>query len=189
MSNRFFVQKLAAGQTVAMTGQEAQHMTRVMRLGVGDHVTLFDGEGHEADAIIESVERKAVVLSPAELQLVDRELPFRLVAGVALPKSDRLKFMIEKLTELGVSEMYPVNWTRASVIAREGTLEKMRRYVIEASKQCGRNVLMKVQEPLSFAEWCRQADPDSNRLCCDTTAVQSIASAIGDSTDNVWYCI
>ena len=61
-----------------------------------------------------------------------------------LPKGDRAQFLIEKLTELGVAAFTPLQTARSVVHPRETKLDKLQRYVIEASKQCGRNMLMGV---------------------------------------------
>jgi 16S rRNA (uracil1498-N3)-methyltransferase len=84
-----------------------------------------------------------------------RELPFRLEVAAPLPKGDRSTFLIEKLTELGVTSFVPLACARSVVHPREGKLEKLHRHVIEASKQCGRNVLMHTGELVAWEEYCR----------------------------------
>src|SRR5206468_1292162 len=83
-----------------------------------------------------------------------RELGFTLHIASALPKGDRGDFLIEKLTELGVTDFTPILTERSVVKADAAKAEKLRRAVIEASKQCGRNVLMRVHPPARWAEWC-----------------------------------
>ncbi len=69
----------------------------------------------------------------------------------AIPKGDRLDFLIEKLTELGVSRFVPLIAERSAVRPKADVVAKYERIVIEASKQCGRNVLMKVEPPVSWS--------------------------------------
>ncbi|MBO0700480.1 MAG: RNA methyltransferase, partial [Zavarzinella sp.] len=71
----------------------------------------------------------------------------------ALPKGDRGDFLIEKLTELGVTDFTPLVTERAVVKADDAKADKLRRAVIEASKQCGRNVLMRVHAPAEWSGW------------------------------------
>jgi 16S rRNA (uracil1498-N3)-methyltransferase len=78
----------------------------------------------------------------------DRELGYRLEVAAPLPKGDRAQFLIEKLTELGATAFVPLQTARSVVHPREARLEKLERYVIEASKQCRRNVLLQI-EPLT----------------------------------------
>jgi 16S rRNA (uracil1498-N3)-methyltransferase len=69
---------------------------------------------------------------------------------VPLPKGDRAQFLVEKLTELGVARLVPLRTARSVVHPGETKQEKLRRWVIEASKQCGRNILMEV---MPLADW------------------------------------
>ena len=75
------------------------------------------------------------------------ELSDRLEVAAPLPKGDRAQFLVEKLTELGVTSFVPLKTARSVVEPREAKREKLQRYVIEASKQCGRNVLMRIEPP------------------------------------------
>ena len=83
-----------------------------------------------------------------------RELGFRLHVAAAMPKGDRGDFLIEKLTELGVTDFTPLATERTIVKPGNSRAEKLRRAVIEASKQCGRNVLMTVHPAEQWLEWC-----------------------------------
>ena len=74
----------------------------------GVQVTLFDGGGDEFPAVVEQVERADVELTTLSCEQVDRELPFELTLGVALPKGDRQKWLVEKAVELGVTQIVPL---------------------------------------------------------------------------------
>jgi 16S rRNA (uracil1498-N3)-methyltransferase len=92
-----------------------------------------------------------------------RELPCRLEVAAPLPKGDRVRFLVEKLTELGVTSYVPLATARSIVHPREAKLEKLQRYVIEASKQCGRNVLMEVKELAEWSNYCRRGGLPESR--------------------------
>src|SRR5688572_15989043 len=100
MSDRFYSPQLIAGERVMLDGPEAHHLLHVMRATVGMSVTLFDGNGAEFETKIEAVRRADVSLRIVERREIDRELPAPLVVGVSLPKGDRQKWLVEKLTEL-----------------------------------------------------------------------------------------
>jgi 16S rRNA (uracil1498-N3)-methyltransferase len=87
-----------------------------------------------------------------------REVGFRLEVASPLPKGDRAQFLVEKLTELGVTSFVPLETQRSVIEPRETKQEKLRRHVIESSKQCGRNALMKVASPVEWDIYCRQAN-------------------------------
>lgn len=163
MSRRFFLESAVIDETAILTGQEAQHLSKVMRAQVGDEVVVFDGSGAEFPARIEKIDRSEVGLSIMERRDVDRELPFRLVVAAALPKGDRQRWLVEKLCELGTSELIPLVTARSVAQPSGNALGRLRRAVIEASKQCGRNRLMAIGEAQNVASLLADAPHSDNR--------------------------
>jgi 16S rRNA (uracil1498-N3)-methyltransferase len=153
MSDRYFLATPPADGTATLDAAEAHHLLHVMRAKVGTAVTLFDGHGGEYDATIAKCGRSEVLLSVAERRDVNRELPVRITLGVALPKGDRQKWLVEKLTELGAAKLVPLSTERSVADLKGKSLEKLERSVIEASKQCGRNTLMEITEPVALGEF------------------------------------
>lgn len=153
MSERYFSATPIAAQSVTLEGAEAHHMLHVMRASVGDSVTLFDGSGAEFTAQVDSLARSAVTLRVTQRREIDRELPISVTVGVALPKGDRQRWLIEKLTELGVTMLVPLETERGVARPATSALERLRRNVVEACKQCGRNRLMTIGEPRPLREW------------------------------------
>jgi 16S rRNA (uracil1498-N3)-methyltransferase len=166
MSDRFFSDSPITGERATLGGPEAHHLLHVMRARVGDRVTLFDDSGTEFAAEIAACERAEVQLRIIECRAIDRELPFELVVGVSLPKGDRQKWLVEKLTELGVTSLVPLVTERGVAQPTAGVLDRLRRSVIEAAKQCGRNRLMKIGEPQAWTSYLAETfcDGRSRRL-------------------------
>ena len=152
MAERFFVDHPIAGDRAVLAGPEAHHLIHVMRAKAGTRVVLFDGSGAEFAAEVCDVRRSEVGLAVLDRTLVDRELPLRLVLAVALPKGDRQKWLIEKAVELGVSQVVPLETAHSVAQPVEQALQRLRRTVIEASKQCGRNRLMELSRPRTWEE-------------------------------------
>lgn len=168
MADRFFTaDPLGPGEYV-LTGPEAHHLAAVRRFAPGDRVTLFNGDGHDYPAEVVSVGKRAVVLTVRGAVAVARELPFPVVVGCALPKGDRADFLIEKLTELGATRFVPLLTARAVVRPKGGIAEKLARAVIEASKQCGRNLLMAVEDPQEWAAFAARTDLPAARVVLHT---------------------
>src|SRR5262249_50547682 len=149
---------------VELTGAEAHHLATVRRFRAGDAVCLFNGDGREYAACVVHVERRRIALHVMGVGDPERELPFALEVAAPLPKGDRGQFLVEKLTELGVTRFVPLTTERSVVHPREGKIEKLQRYVIEASKQCGRNVLMEIAPVEAWASYCRRADARALRI-------------------------
>lgn len=191
MTQRYFVPDLpAGGGLVSLSEAEARHAVRVMRIDPGEPVTLFDGCGQESAAVVAQVSRNECHCQAEPVRNVDRELRCRLELGIALPKPDRARELIERLTELGVASVTPLSTARTQRRHAASRLSKLRRGVIEASKQCGRNVLLTITEP-SDAEafflrhatdaaprWIAHPDQRATRLA-DTTVAQRCVAAIG----------
>ena len=157
MAERFHVNiDLSPGQ-IFIDGPEAHHLGTVCRIRPGDRVCLFNGDGHEYPATVIEVSRRDVVVDVTERRSPLRENASRLHIATALPKGDRAQFLVEKLTELGVAVLTPLVTERTVVQPREGKMEKLERYVIEASKQCGRNVLMRIEPPRKWADLVQDA--------------------------------
>jgi 16S rRNA (uracil1498-N3)-methyltransferase len=149
MTHRFFVDSTVSrwdSSGVLLAGDEAHHFCKVMRGKVGDAIALFDGTGWHAYGIVESIQKEGIRISIVDAFPDDIESPLRLTVAAALPKGDRQRFLIEKLAELGTARFVPVRMERSVARANDAVIQRLRRYVIEAAKQCGRNVLMEITD-------------------------------------------
>ncbi len=137
----------SSGRRHCSADAEAHHLLHVLRARVGDEITLFDGSGSEFSAKITRHTRREVQVEILNRYEADRESARVVTLAVALPKGDRQRVLVEKCVELGVARLVPLetDWS----VARPGrsALERLRRTVVEASKQCGRNRLMVIDEP------------------------------------------
>jgi 16S rRNA (uracil1498-N3)-methyltransferase len=163
MSNRYFVDSPIAGHSVMLVGTEAHHLAHVMRSRVGDFIVLFDGSGWEFTAQVQRLGKQGVELAILTRERIDRELPQEVHLAVALPKGDRQAWLVEKAVELGVASLIPLITERSVAQPVEKALARLRRGVIEASKQCGRNRLMKIDGPLTWEELMRRNSSDALR--------------------------
>jgi 16S rRNA (uracil1498-N3)-methyltransferase len=163
MSDRYFVDKPISLGRVVLDGPEAHHLIHVMRALPGLRVVLFDGSGDEFPAAVHRVGRSDVELSVLSREHVGRELPLDVTLGVALPKGDRQKWLVEKAVELGVTRIVPLRTQRAVAQPVEQALGRLRRVVVEASKQCGRNRLLQIDEPQSWPDFVQNA---GGATCC-----------------------
>ena len=144
MSERFFITTQPVGDRAVLEGDEARHLARVLRAKVGDTVSLFDGRGREWPARVASLGRDRVELDAGKPVIDSLPAAIPLTLAVALPKGDRQKWMVEKLTELGAARLIPLETTRGVAEATASAQARLERVVIEACKQCGRNTLMEI---------------------------------------------
>jgi len=147
MADRYFLDVPVAGDSVTLAGPEAHHLLGVMRAKVGDQVVLFDGTGHEYVAQIDRAGKRDAVLTVLSRYVADRELRREITLCAALPRGDRQRRLIEEAVELGVARFVPLQTKRGVVQPDDGVCERLRRMVVEATKQCGRNRLMEIAKP------------------------------------------
>ena len=164
MSDRCFSETPIQGDQAWLTGPEAHHLIHVMRAAAGTRVVLFDGSGAEFQAEVLRAGRNDVELAVLARAQVDRELPVDVTLGVTLPKGDRQKWLVEKAVELGVRRLVPLGTTRSVVQPGPQMATRLRRAVIEASKQCGRNRLMEIAPPQDWADWVAAGPSAALRL-------------------------
>lgn len=164
MSERFFSSEPITAERVTLGGAEAHHLLHVMRAAVGEPVMLFDDSGAEFTAVIEKLARSEAEVRVVTRHEINRELPLQLSVAVALPKGDRQKWLVEKLTELGVATLVPLVTRRGVAQPTGAALERLKRTVIEAAKQCGRNRLMRIAEPQVWSDWVSPAGGNRDSL-------------------------
>jgi len=160
-----------------LDGDEARHLTKVMRKKIGEEVFLFDGSGVEYRAAIAAIGRDQVTLLIRESRQSHLERTIPLTLATALPKGERQKWLIEKLTELGCTRMIPLHTELSVAKAQPQVLERLRRYVIEASKQCGRSRLMEID---TQADYQANFEVIIKRFGEDETAANLLIHPISD---------
>ncbi|MDV6032891.1 MAG: 16S rRNA (uracil(1498)-N(3))-methyltransferase [Phycisphaera sp. RhM] len=184
MTRRYYAPDLPpSGGLVPLSDEEASHAARVMRAKVGDVITLFDGCGHESESTIVSIDKRKCAVEAAAAVAIDREPKCRTHLGIALPKPERCKEMIERLTELGVHRVTPLVCQRTQRPPTDSLLTKLRRIVIESSKQCERNVLMQIDAPTSMEAFLAEPHTGVRWIAHpDGRPIQSLAAEIDAAT-------
>lgn len=177
MADRYFSTATIRGEHVTLADDEARHLAKVMRAKPGDAVLVFDGSGAEFACEVTNVGRHEVQLRVRERRDVNREARRRVTLAVSLPKGDRQKTLVEKLTELGAACLQPLRTERSVAQPEEKALSRLKRAVIEASKQCGRNVLMDIAPAAPWVEFAAAA-PQAVKLLAHPGAEHSLAAAL-----------
>jgi 16S rRNA (uracil1498-N3)-methyltransferase len=139
------------GDLAVLEGEAAHYLARVLRLGPGAKVCLFDGRGTEVDATIVRAGARAVTLALGARTFVAPPLtpPVTLLQG--LPRADRMELIVQKATELGATRVIPVR-TERTAAGQQGRLERWQRIAREAERQCGRSTALALSEVVSLAD-------------------------------------
>jgi 16S rRNA (uracil1498-N3)-methyltransferase len=153
--HRFFAPSLDPGDEIAtLSREETEHLARVLRLGPGDTVSVFDGRGHEFLARVTGVagrEARVEILSRVD---VPAELPVAVTLAQAVLKGDVMDDIVRDAVMLGVAAIQPIVTTRSEVtvaaLLKGNRLERWRRVALASTKQSRRAVLPEIRTPLSF---------------------------------------
>jgi len=141
-------------EKVSLSEEETGHLRDVLRLRVGDEVSVFDGLGHEFECVIRLIGKKTSTLSIVkEVSPMSPESNLELTVAATVLPGDKYDLVIQKSVELGAIELIPLVTLRCEVKSRDAAkrLNRWRRIAFEASKQCGRARLMTVSGPIEFA--------------------------------------
>lgn len=185
MADRYFSEIPIAGGNAVLAGPEAHHVAHVMRAKPGTRVVLFDGSGFEFDAEIVQVGRSEIELEVLSAREISRELPVRLTAGVALPRGDRQRWLVEKAVELGIARIVPLTTGRSVAQPVRQALKRLQRTVIEASKQCGRNRLLEIAPPQAWPDYVAGSESAPTRIVAHPSAEHPSADHPAERPDRL----
>ncbi|MBQ8512597.1 MAG: 16S rRNA (uracil(1498)-N(3))-methyltransferase [Clostridia bacterium] len=148
------------GTVITVTGDDAAHITRVLRMKPGEHVTVCDENGTEYETTVRET-GQSVTLDVHSSRMSENEPPYRVTVYQALVKGDRFDTVLQKATELGAVQFVPVITSRCTVKLEKSDYrkktERWQRIVYEAAKQCGRAVIPTVREPILLRDAVTEA--------------------------------
>ncbi|MCU0750805.1 MAG: 16S rRNA (uracil(1498)-N(3))-methyltransferase [Akkermansiaceae bacterium] len=139
-------------QSASLTGDEARHLSQVLRIKPGETITVFDGMGQRAKAEVLTVSRDLVSLKLAAPESPPIPLP-EITLAQAIPKGKNMDLIVQKAVELGIARIQPLVTKNTIVQPGEGKSDKWRRNALEACKQCGQDTLPQIADPLPFDRW------------------------------------
>jgi 16S rRNA (uracil1498-N3)-methyltransferase len=171
--------------------QASHHLGKVLRAQIGDEVLLFNGEGGEFLGRISGITKQTVTIEIHMFVESSNESPLSIHLGICISKGDRMDLVMQKATELGVSQITPLLGERSQIKRNKEALAKKLRHwqqvVISACEQSGRNYVPKVNYIENSIDWFKACDSQAKLILdpfcdSDTKAIQqvnSVALAIG----------
>lgn len=181
----FHPETLTSSSHIVLEPNAARHVAKVLRLGNGASLRLFDGNGGEYSATIHEVGKREVTVAVAEHRPTEVESPLHVTLAQGISKGERMDFTLQKAVELGVKRIVPLS-TEHSVVnlkgeRRERKLDHWRGVIISACEQCGRNTLPELLPMQSFDSWVESAS-EGLRLILDHRAKSGISQLNIDTT-------
>ena len=182
---RFFCPtSLATGLALSLPAGAARHV-QVLRMQPGDVITLFNGEGGEFDATVTRMGRSDVDVEVGAHHTVEREAAraVHLLAGITA--NDRMDWLVEKATELGVASITPLVAERCVLKLKGERAEKKIAHwqgvAIAAAEQCGRNRVPNIHPAVTLAEWVKKAPPGERWVLSLSEGTQPVAQVLGQA--------
>lgn len=168
---RFFVPTAQiTEEEILITGDDAYHIARSLRMAVGDTLTVADMHGGEYECRLTRIRDDVCALSPLSYRASTSEPPYFLTLYMAFPKGDKLETVIQKAVELGASRIVPFSSSRCikkpKAEKQEERTRRLCRIAAEAAKQCGRATLPVVSDPMEYEDAIRQASEAELALFC-----------------------
>lgn len=153
--HRFFLSAPLATE-MFIHGQDAHHISRVLRLQVGDTIVVVAPDGQTGIAKIKEFATDQVALILQEAIIEQREAPVNVYLAQGLPKSDKMDYIVQKAVELGIKAIYPIQMEHSVVqydpTKKNARRERWQKLSVEAAKQCGRTLVPTVEPIQSLAE-------------------------------------
>jgi 16S rRNA (uracil1498-N3)-methyltransferase len=144
-------EQLTMDQAV-ITGDNARHLSLVLKISPGEAIAIFDGQGYKYECIVQTVHKKEVTVRLNEKKPYSVESPLSITLAQGIPKGDRMDMVVQKATELGVNKIIPVITERAQV-RHTHKIERWRKIALSASQQSGRDKIPGVEEPVSLDDF------------------------------------
>lgn len=165
--SRFYQdQTLKVGEEITLSAANHRHAIQVLRLKTEETLILFNGKGGEFHARIINADRKNSIVILESFDPVDRESTLDSEIIIAMIKSDKMDFAIQKLVELGVNKIQPMYTKRSVIRVKANRLEKKMAHwqgiIISACEQSGRTVIPIINEPLTIEECIKTSAKENN---------------------------
>lgn len=153
--------RLGPGAQFTLAPEAAQHVSKALRLKVGDSIVVFDGRGGEYEAVLQRIDRERVDVKVGAFHDVEREPAVTVGLVQGLPEADKMDWIVQKAVELGVAWIQPIVCDRSVVRLAPDRAAKReahwKRVAVAACEQTGRNHVPEVRPTLSFQSWLADA--------------------------------
>ena len=183
---RFFVTKDSiSDNTITISGSDAYHIARSLRMAVGDSVTVCDEDGKEYNTSLSRIRDDDCICEIQSTKEGASESPLNLTLYMAYPKGDKLETVVQKSVELGASVIVPFESSRCIKRPSPDKLDKitdrLSRIAEEAAKQCGRSKLPRVEKMIKLSELVSRIDKyDLSLFCYEGKGAVSLKRTLED---------
>ena len=154
---------------IVISGDDANHISRSLRMKTGDALTVCDGRGNDFSCVIGSITKTDVTLEVLSVSKSASEPSYKATLYQALAKSDKMDAIVQKAVETGVARIVPFESRFCIAKIGDGAKNKLarwRRIALEAAKQCGRGIVPEISEPVTYREALEEAAKSECPFIC-----------------------
>lgn len=186
MEKRFYVQQAnIEGNKITLTEDEHSHLFKVLRLRVGDKAECFYDGSDILNCVVESITKNYSTLKIENTTKVTSNPKNNVTIFQGLPKLDKLELITQKLTELGVTALTPFSSTFCVAKQNDNKIERLKKIVISACKQCGRTKLLEIKPHLTFKQMLDQLKTYSLVVFANETENSTTIKQIFENKQNL----
>ncbi|MEE8329400.1 MAG: 16S rRNA (uracil(1498)-N(3))-methyltransferase [Thermodesulfovibrionia bacterium] len=164
---------------IIIRGEQARHLSLVLRVKTGDSLAIFDGQGHRYICKISSVHKKEVLAEKINKEPYSAESTVSITLAQGVPKGNKMDFIVQKSTELGVKKIIPLI-TEYSQVRKTGRIERWRKIALSASQQSGREKIPEIAEPVNFKGFLAMNDICYGIIFSEGEKGQSLKKTLND---------
>ena len=152
MTRLFLPTEKLASEQITITGDEARYLSLVLRMKPGEQIIIFDGTGYRYICSVVYCHKKEVVIEKIKKEPYSAESPVSITLAQGIPKGDKMDFIVQKSTEMGVKKIIPLI-TERSQVKHTFRSERWRKIALSASQQSGREKIPDIEEPIGFKDF------------------------------------
>lgn len=160
----FTPQHMTSGQILALEESPSHHLIKVLRMQAGRELILFNGQGGEFQARIDTLHKKQVDVLIGSFTADNRQSPLQLNLAIGLSRGERMDWVLQKATELGVTHITPLITERTEVKLsgerQDKKIQHWQQVIVSACEQCQRNLLPVLADPIRLDDWIDNVDSE-----------------------------
>ncbi len=194
LTRNYLDHPLQPGQRVVLPEAVANHLLRVLRLGVGDALIVFNGDGFDYRATVVNAERRAAQIEVQSREAASSESALSITLGQGIARGDKMDWVLQKASELGVAAIAPLRtqWTEVRLNAEraERRHQHWHGVIAAACEQCGRATLPALAAASDLSDWASSAPQNALRLLLDPEGEQSLSTCLRpQSGQPIWLVV
>lgn len=182
MVRLFLPPESLSSKEITITDENARYLCNVLRIRPGESLMVLDGLGNRYLCRVLDVHKKGVIVERIERQRYSTESPLQIILAQGIPRGEKMEFIIQKTTELGVKRVIPLITDRSQIRHTE-KVNRWRRIAISSAQQSGRTIVPEIEEPVYFDKFMRQGEIHKGIIFFEEEMEENLKKVLGEVKD------